>query len=84
MEATVKKFVAEMTTSFDPSDIRGSSGKLRDALTRWRNMNKFVETTLIGLLKIITSSCVHKGAQHGSNERDGSWMNTCPTCGHSS
>lgn len=27
--------------------------------------------------------CDHKGQKTGYNERDGSWGNPCPTCGHS-
>lgn len=32
---------------------------------------------------IKSSNCKHKGAQTGYNERDGSWMAPCPTCGDS-
>lgn len=27
--------------------------------------------------------CKHPGQQTGYNERDGSWANPCPVCGHS-
>lgn len=83
MEESAKKFIAEQVTGFDPSDIVGSSKRLRDALTRWRKMDETVRHTMTGLLSIVTECCEHSRATTGSNERDGSWMNPCPDCGHS-
>lgn len=35
------------------------------------------------MLKMVREGCKHENAEHGWNERDGSWMNPCPHCGHS-
>lgn len=34
------------------------------------------------MLKMVRRACSHDGAVTGYNERDGSWMNPCPHCGH--
>lgn len=33
------------------------------------------------MLKLARAGCKHVGAEHGHNDRDGSWMNACPHCG---
>lgn len=38
---------------------------------------------LVQLLSMVREGCPHEGAQTGYNERDGNWMNPCPTCGYS-
>jgi hypothetical protein len=64
-------------------DIGRSARRLRDALAAWRQFDALVERTITGLLQILVGSCKHPGAATGYNERDGSWMNPCPVCGHS-
>jgi len=71
------------TTSYEPADIKQSTDALREMLREWREHDKRVESTVVGLLRLVQSRCKHVGAQRGHNERDGSWMNTCPTCGAS-
>lgn len=71
------------TTSDDLADIKQSTNALRALLREWQAHDKRVESTVIGLLRLVQSRCKHVGAQRGSNERDGSWMNACPTCGAS-
>lgn len=38
---------------------------------------------LQALMKQVQTYCKHEGQETGSNERDGSWANPCPTCGES-
>ncbi len=35
------------------------------------------------MLGMVRQGCDHRDAKAGYNERDGSWMNPCPHCGHS-
>lgn len=83
MEEASKAFIADQVLHFSALDIGGSSRRLREALIAWRKIDDTVKRVLSGLLKIVTDSCDHAGATTGSNERDGSWMNPCPHCGHS-
>jgi hypothetical protein len=71
------------TTSDDLTEIKQSTEALRDLIRQWREQDKRVESTVIGLLRLVQSRCKHIGATRGHNERDGSWMSPCPTCGHS-
>lgn len=43
-------------------------------------MPKELDSAIIQLL-LVQSQCAHNGAQRGHNDRDGSWMAQCPTCG---
>ena len=69
------------TTSDALPDIKQSTEALRELLREWREHDKRVEATVVGLLRLICSRCKHVGAVTGYNERDGSWMAPCPTCG---
>jgi hypothetical protein len=71
------------TSSDEPADIKQSTETLRALLREWQAHDKRLESTVYGLLRLVQSRCKHVGAQRGSNERDGAWMNTCPTCGAS-
>jgi hypothetical protein len=71
------------TTSDNPADIKQSTDVLRALFREWQAHDKRVESTMVGLLKLVQSRCKHVGAERGYNERDGSWMNPCPTCGAS-
>ena len=71
------------TVSDDQEDIKRSADALRLLLRQWQTHDKRVETTIVGLLRLVQGKCDHAGAKRGYNERDGSWMNSCPTCGHS-
>jgi len=74
---------AAFTTSDEGADIKQSTDALRELLREWRAEDKRVESTVIGLLRLVQSRCTHVGASRGYNERDGSWMSPCPTCGDS-
>jgi hypothetical protein len=71
------------TTSDEIPDIKRSTDALRAVLREWQAHDKRVESTVIGLLRLVQSRCKHVGAQRGYNQRDGSWMSPCPTCGAS-
>ena len=71
------------TTSDKLVDIKQSTKALRKLLQEWQAHDKRVEAAVIGLLRLVQSRCKHVGAQRGYNERDGSWMSSCPTCGAS-
>lgn len=74
---------AAFTTSDELADIKRSTDALRELLLAWQTNDKRVSSTVIGLLRIVQSRCKHVGAERGYNERDGSWMAPCPTCGDS-
>lgn len=71
------------TASRSPEEMRRSTSSLREILEVWRMYNEQVGTAVYGLLTLVQRNCKHPNAQRGHNERDGSWMNTCPTCGAS-
>ena len=71
------------TTSDEPADIKQSTDALRALMQSWRKQDQRVESTVIGLIRLVQARCKHVGAKRGYNERDGSWMAPCPTCGHS-
>ena len=71
------------TTSDALPDIKQSTDALREMFRRWREHDKRVESTVVGLIRLVQSRCKHVGARTGHNERDGSWMAPCPTCGDS-
>ena len=87
LNEAVGKLLASAQMAFTPSDeladIKQSTDTLRALLREWQAHDKRVESTVIGLLRLVQSRCKHVGAQRGRNERDGSWMNACPTCGAS-
>ncbi len=87
LDAAVALLLAEAQTAFtssaDPADIQQSAEALRKLISAWRVQDQRVEATVIGLLRLVQARCPHAGAQHGRNERDGSWMTPCPTCGAS-
>jgi hypothetical protein len=74
---------AAFTTSDELAHIKQSTSALRELLREWQTHDKRVESTVVGLLRLVQARCTHVGAQRGRNERDGSWMNACPTCGAS-
>jgi hypothetical protein len=71
------------TISDAAADIKQSTDALRALLHEWRTHDSRVESTVVGLLRLMQSRCKHVGARRGHNERDGSWMAACPTCGAS-
>ncbi len=87
LEAVVTAFVGEATRLFtasrDPVKIKESTDRIAELLREWDAASKTVTRALRGLLDTVRSGCDHKGATTGYNERDGSWMNPCPTCGES-
>ena len=87
LDAVVTQLLAEaqmaFTTSDTPADLKQSADALRALLHEWYARHKRVETTVIGLLQLVQSRCEHVGAATGYNQRDGSWMAPCPTCGAS-
>jgi hypothetical protein len=74
---------AAFTTSDDLADIKQSTDALTALAREWQQHSERVRSTVTGLLKLVQSRCKHVGAQRGYNDRDGSWMNSCPTCGAS-
>lgn len=83
MEDAVRKFITDAFALFDANEAPASALKIRSAIANWNKFDRLVKTTLSGILKVCTDICDHRGAQTGCNERDGSWMNPCPKCGHS-
>jgi len=85
LAGVVEVFLLEVQQAFtvnsDLASIKTSTTKLREMLRVWDAHNKQVRSVIIGLLDLVTARCKHVGAQTGYNERDGSWMNACPTCG---
>lgn len=67
----------------DKPRIKEATTELRQLLALWAEHNKAATETIRTLLAVAREWCDHAGAQRGYNERDGSWMNPCPTCGHS-
>ena len=74
---------AAFTTSDEPADIKQSTDALSALAREWQRHSERVRSTVTGLLNLVQSRCKHVGAQRGYNDRDGSWMNSCPTCGAS-
>jgi hypothetical protein len=87
LDETVKSIlgnaVAVFSASAEPSAIRSSSQALSDLLSRWAAADKQVRQTIGTMLMTVRANCKHAGAQTGYNDRDGSWMAPCPTCGES-
>lgn len=87
LNAAVAQLLSTAQTAFTVSDqipdIKQSTDALRELLREWQAHDKRVESTVIGLLRLVQSRCKHVGAERGRNERDGSWMSPCPTCGAS-
>ncbi len=87
LDAAVNQLLAAAQTTFtssdDLADIKRSTEALRALLNEWRKHDKRVESTIVGLLRLVCSRCKHEGAKTGHNERDGWWMAPCPTCGES-
>lgn len=67
----------------DKEAISKAAKSLREMLKLWSSHHNLAEKSLRAFLKLVTDECDHAGARHGHNERDGSWMSPCPTCGHS-
>jgi len=70
-----------LKVSSDPEVIRLSTVQLRLLMSEWSRADTVVRKTLSTFLEIARSLCDHRGAVRGSNDRDGDWMNPCPTCG---
>ena len=87
LDTVVAELLASAQTAFTvsdaPADIKRSTDALRTLFRQWREHDKRVESTVIGLMRLVQSRCKHEGAKRGYNERDGSWMSPCPTCGAS-
>ena len=87
LDAAINQLLAEaqaaFTSSNDLADIKRSTDTLRAALHAWKAQDERVKATLRGLLNLVCARCKHDGAARGHNERDGSWMAPCPTCGDS-
>ena len=84
LDAAVAQLLAEaqiaFTSSDDPADIKRSAEALHKLFHAWQAQDRRVESTVLGLLRLVRSRCPHTGAKRGYNERDGSWMAPCPTC----
>lgn len=87
LKDAVKEIIGEATAAFtietDKRAIKESADKLSNLLREWNAMDGQVKKSIYSLLSVVRSNCKHEGAQRGYNERDGSWMNPCPTCEHS-
>lgn len=64
--------------SHDVAKIKENADYLR---ARLRDIDA-ERKAVVALMQANNSLCAHDGAKRGYNERDGSWMNPCPTCGH--
>lgn len=67
----------------DPNDenIKTATDNLRALMKQWVTYDKLVRTQISTLIGLACSHCKHPNARRGHNERDGSWMATCPVCG---
>lgn len=83
VKAIVAEAQAAFTVSYDTQSIKTATTKLSELLREWQACDKMVQQTIAGLLDLVRKNCKHEGAQRGYNERDGPWMNPCPTCGYS-
>ena len=87
MDQAVADYVAIATsnvvTSNDKEEIRRKTEAIRAALAELRAKTDIAKEVLVPLLEMAQRRCTHEDAQRGYNGRDGSWMNTCPTCGAS-
>lgn len=87
LKEAVNKFLADVQKAFtvetDKDSIKESTAALREMLRKWQVHDKQVQSLTRNLIGIVCSYCDHAGAARGYNERDGSWMAPCPTCGHS-
>ncbi len=87
LDETVKALLGEAVTSFtasaEPADIKVSAKQLAEILHRWNAADKQIRQTIGTMLKTVRQNCKHVGAVRGYNDRDGSWMAPCPTCGES-
>lgn len=52
-------------------------------LTDFINGRRSEIDVAVSMLQHVRMGCKHENAKRGYNERDGSWMNPCPHCGHS-
>ncbi len=58
-----------------PNEVRRLSDEVKKS--------KAVMDLACKLLDLVRGCCDHAGQVTGSNDRDGSWGNPCPTCGYS-
>lgn len=63
--------------------IKSVADLLRQRLKDHQTVFDMERAPAIALLDMVQKLCKHKGAETGYNDRDGSWMSPCPTCGHS-
>lgn len=83
VEALLRQAQAALTFSKDPGDIKRACDALSEILRTWHVLDNHVSSSVRGLLQLVRQNCGHPNASRGYNERDGSWMNPCPTCGAS-
>lgn len=81
VDTLLQRAQAALTFSREPADIKCACDSLCELLRVWHTLNDHVSSSVGGLLRLVRQNCKHPGAQHGYNERDGSWMNACPICG---
>jgi hypothetical protein len=74
---------AALTFSTQPDDIKRACDQLGELLRTWNMLDGHFGSSVRGMLDLMQRNCKHPGAQRGYNERDGNWMNPCPTCGKS-
>ena len=72
---------ARCALSSGPEDIKVATTELEDLLRFMESTVKPARVGIASMLEQVRARCKHPGAQRGHNERDGSWMNRCPTCG---
>lgn len=68
-----------ITCGADNATIKAETAKLRNEIATRLAEIKVLQSAI----QSYVSQCKHKGQKTGSNERDGSWGNPCPTCGYS-
>ncbi len=83
MEALLQRAQGALTFSKQPDDIKRASDTLREILRMWSALDGHFSASVRGLLDLVQRNCKHPAATRGYNERDGNWMNPCPTCGRS-
>lgn len=83
LEATAALASKQLVIGRDKARIKSATDELGRLLTLWTNSGRAAADLLRQLLTAARRQCDHAGAQSGYNERDGSWMSPCPTCGDS-
>jgi hypothetical protein len=83
MSAFITEAQAAFVVSEDTTKIKAATDQLGTLIKEWTARDQAVMKTVRGLMALVRGNCKHVGARSGWNERDGSWMAPCPTCGES-